>query len=76
MASNKLKKCDFVVNQNKKFGIITKVKRQVSFDFATVQFTFGKRGVPEDFLKKIPKTKVPKKALEILRETPVKGCKI
>ncbi len=76
MGSKKLKKCDFVVDQNKKFGIITKVKRQVSFDFATVQFTSGKRGVPEDFLKKVPKSKVPKGALSILRETPVKGCKI
>lgn len=76
LGSHKLKKCDFVVDGNRKFGVITKVKRQKSFDFPTVQFTTGKRGVPEDFLKKVPKTKVPKGALEILRETPVKGCKI
>lgn len=76
MGSGKLKKCDFVVNQNRKFGVITKIKRQKSFDFATVKFTFGTRGVPEDFLKKVPKTKVPKKALSILKETKVKGCKV
>ena len=76
MGTGKFKKCDFVIDQNRRFGIITKVKRQKSFDFPTIQFTTGIRGVPEDFLKKVPKSKVPKKALEILRETPVKGCKI
>lgn len=76
MGSGKFKKCDFVVDGNRKFGVITKVKRQKSFDFPTVQFTTGKRGVAEDFLKKVAKSKVPKNALKILRETPVKGCKI
>ncbi len=76
MGSGTLKKCDFVKNDNGKFGIITKIKRQKSFDFASVQFTFGKTGAPEVFLKKVPKSKVPKGALKILRETPVKGCKI
>lgn len=70
---NKLKRCDFVKDQNNKFGIITKIKRQPSFDFATVQFTTGKRGVPEDFLTKVPKAKVPKGAIAIIKED-FKGC--
>lgn len=76
MGTGTLKKCDFVVGTNNKFGIVTKVKRQKSFDFATIQFTSGTRGVPEGFLKKVSKSKVPKGALKILREDPVKGCKI
>lgn len=71
----KFNRCDFVKNQNDKIGIITKIKRQKSFDFATVQFTFGKQGVPVDFLKKIPKKSVPKKAIEIIKED-FKGCKL
>lgn len=69
----KLKRCDFVKDQNNKFGIVTKVKRQPSFDFATVQFTTGKRGVPDVFLTKVAKSKVPKGAISIIKED-FKGC--
>ncbi len=69
----KFNRCDFVIDQNKKFGIITKIKRQPSFDFATVVFTTGKRGVPDVFLKKVPKSRVPKGAISIIKET-FRGC--
>lgn len=72
---NRFKRCDFVKDQNNKFGIITKIKRQTSFDFATVQFTTGKRGVPDTFLKKVPKSKVPKSAISIIKED-FKGCNL
>jgi len=72
---NKLKRCNFVKDQSGKFGIIVKIKRQKSFDFATVQFTTGKRGVPETFLKRVAKSKVPKGAIKIIKED-FKGCNL
>lgn len=72
---SKFKRCDFVKNQNDKIGIITKIKRQKSFDFATVQFTFGKQGVPVDFLKKVSKSSVPKGAISIIKES-FTGCNL
>jgi len=62
----KFNKGDFVKDQNNKIGIITKIKRQKSFDFATVKFPFGIRGVPDDFLRKVPKSKVSKTLKKIL----------
>jgi len=68
-----LKRCNFVKDQNNKFGIVTKVKRQKAFDFVTVQFTTGKRGVPDEFLRRVAKSKVPKGAIKIIKED-FKGC--